>query len=178
VLTPPDLPQALCEKVKDMAWVRLDDKFPEHPKIEGLDDSAFALHVRALCYANRNLTDGFVPTAAASRMGGAHYKRSAQRLMAAGLWVSARDGYTIHDYLEFQPARSSVVESRKAAAGRMRALRSGNVPANIERSSGEVHEPRTQPRTHVSKETGTTRNDAVIESAPFDFRGILKRMPG
>ncbi len=118
-----------------MPWVRLDDKFPEHPKVEALGDSAFALYVKALCYANRNLTDGFVPTAAVRRMGGPHFKHSCAALMAAHLWSGARDGYTIHDYLEFQPPKEKVMSDRASAQTRMRRLRlvrSPNVRANNE----------------------------------------------
>jgi hypothetical protein len=41
-----------------MSWVRLDDSFPEHPKVIALTDAAFRAHVRGLCYAGRFLTDG------------------------------------------------------------------------------------------------------------------------
>ena len=44
-----------------MPWVKLDDGFTDHPKIASLSDSAFRTFVTALCYCNKNLTDGFVP---------------------------------------------------------------------------------------------------------------------
>lgn len=44
-----------------MPWVRFDDTFPMHRKVEGLSDAAFRLHVSAVFWCARNLTDGFVP---------------------------------------------------------------------------------------------------------------------
>lgn len=43
-----------------MSWVRLDDGFADHPKIAALDDRAFRIHIWALCYSARHLTDGFL----------------------------------------------------------------------------------------------------------------------
>lgn len=177
-----------------MVWVKLDDRFPEHPKIDGLDDSAFALHVKALCYSNRNTTDGFIPTAAAARMGGAHFKRSAQRLLASGVWESLRDGYEIHDYLDYQPSRTEVMEhlakghAAKVAGGKARAATAaregGRFTSSTSRttsgdtsSSTSAHQPRSRTRPRVSLDTGTTRKGAVGQVHPIDFHGVLKRMP-
>lgn len=44
-----------------MPWVRFDDTFSVHRKVEGLSDAAFRLHVSAVFWCARNLTDGFVP---------------------------------------------------------------------------------------------------------------------
>ncbi len=41
-----------------MPWLKIDDGFAEHRKIVGLNDRAFRLHVVALVYCARNLTDG------------------------------------------------------------------------------------------------------------------------
>lgn len=44
-----------------MPWVRFDDTFSVHRKVEGLSDAAFRLHISAVFWCARNLTDGFVP---------------------------------------------------------------------------------------------------------------------
>ena len=41
-----------------MTWLRIDDAMVDHPKIIGLSDGAFRLHITALCYCARHLTDG------------------------------------------------------------------------------------------------------------------------
>jgi hypothetical protein len=43
-----------------MTWVRLDDQFPDHPKVVNLSDRAFRLHVWGICYSARFLTDGLI----------------------------------------------------------------------------------------------------------------------
>src|ERR1035437_8742986 len=45
-----------------MTWVRIDDGFPEHPKIARVGAFGAWLQLQALAYCNRNLTDGFVPS--------------------------------------------------------------------------------------------------------------------
>ena len=40
--------------------LRFDDQFPIHRKVSGLSDAAFRLHVEAIFWCDRNLTDGFI----------------------------------------------------------------------------------------------------------------------
>ncbi len=86
--------------VREVPWVRLDDAFAEHPKVIGLSDGAFRAHVSALCYCNRNLTDGRVPAV----LGNGH----AEELVAAGVWEQNGNGFVIHDYGDYQMAKSEV----------------------------------------------------------------------
>lgn len=46
---------------KYMAWVRLSDDFYDHPKFDKAGALGVALFVSGLAWANRNLTDGFIP---------------------------------------------------------------------------------------------------------------------
>lgn len=99
-----------------MTWVRLDETMVEHPKVAQLSDAAFRIHIDALCYANRNLTDGFVPTVIAHRRS----RRRAAELVAAGVWDAAPGGYQIHDFHDYQPTKAEVIELRekRSAAGK------------------------------------------------------------
>lgn len=124
-------------------WVRLDDSFPEHPKIAELSLRAFRAHVEGLCYANRNLTDGVLPSRVALAWG----KSAAQELARAGVWEKTDAGYSIHDYHEYQPTKAEIQEKRDAAKERMARVR-----ANRRSSSPEVlpapkpvPEPKKQP---------------------------------
>ena len=107
-----------------MAWVKIDDRMPEHPKMLQVRDSdALWLHVCALCYCNRNLTDGFVHDDIVARLSGSKRPRQAvSKLVAAGLWHEVSGGFVIHDYLEFQPSREDVTGEREK--GKDRAARS------------------------------------------------------
>ena len=115
-----------------MTWVKLDDAFFDHPKIIGLSDAAQLAFLQALCYANRNLTDGFVPFKKAKEIAG---RSKALAELVPTLWETCEGGFLIHDFLEYQPSRAKVLADRSAAKDRMFGKRSGNVRANKSRSS-------------------------------------------
>lgn len=111
-----------------MTWVKIDDQFPDHPKVLAAGPAAAWLYVCGLCYASRYLTDGFVPAGVVSRL--SDLKRAddvATRLVDAGLWEAADGGYRIHDYLDYQRSASEVdeVSAKRAEAGRRGGMRSG-----------------------------------------------------
>ena len=135
-----------------MSWARLDDVFPEHRKLTEQDDALVevgvsvvltALQTRAICYCSRNLTDGFLPTAALSsilaEVPGTDWP---SRMVDAGLWHRAsalcercdklmrkamrlaqaphtKRGFYVHDFLDYNPSKSErekLVRQRKVAA--------------------------------------------------------------
>jgi hypothetical protein len=123
--------------------VRLDEEFPDHPKVAAAGPLAIAMQVAALCYCNRKLTDGFVPRGVARSLldweivdkddrvwrVAVHSGRRGvdvtcawviDVLVSAGIWEEVPGGYQIHDFLAYQPSRVEV-EARKeqtAEAGR------------------------------------------------------------
>lgn len=122
-----------------MSWVRLDDRFSEHPKVLSAGPLGLAVHVRALCYAARNLTDGFIPSAViptltadvalVSRAAGATDWPGV--LVSAGLWERATGGFQIHDFLEFNPSKEKQQAERRATAERVTRYRERhNAPSN------------------------------------------------
>jgi hypothetical protein len=125
-----------------VVWVRLDDRFPEHPKIMGLSSDAFRAHIEALCYAGRNETDGAIPHQLASRLG------HAEELLAAGLWERNGAGFHIHDFLDYNPSAAENRTKREQAAQRMRVVR-----ANFQRTS---QEPVSTPSPSPSPSPPTT----------------------
>lgn len=137
-----------------MGWVRLDDVFPEHPKVLGLSDAAFRVHVHGLCYSNRYLTDGFVPDAV--RPGA----KAVRDLIAAGLWNAIEGGWLIHDYLEYNEPRAAVLAERQAAKER----RSGQRPPNVGGTNGK---PSVAPSHPILTKEPLARNplhDALAEA--------------
>jgi hypothetical protein len=109
-----------------MSWARIDDSFPEHPKIQRISDKAYRLHVNALCYCNRNLTDGVLSTAAvrAQKTAIRATKRHVEELVDGALWGPLTGGYEIHDFLEWNPSAAVVKRKRAEARERMEAHRS------------------------------------------------------
>ena len=73
-----------------MSWLKIDDGFFEHEKIEDLSHQAFRLHVGALCICARLLTDGHVSetnlrkVAVTARV---NAKRYVDELVEAKLWT-------------------------------------------------------------------------------------------
>ena len=110
-----------------MPWVRFDDQFPIHRKVDSLSDAAFRLHVSAIFWCARNLTDGAVPqgdlSAAAPRTM-RRPERFVTELVERGLWVATNPhGWVINDYLEYQPSKEQVEAERVAARERQRKWR-------------------------------------------------------
>ena len=104
-----------------MVWVRLDDGFSEHPKVVAAGPIAAHLFVSALCYCNRNLTDGFIPEDQAMRLvRDDGVTALLDRLVSVGLFERDAAGYRIHDFLDFNPPRKKVMKSRKANKERQR----------------------------------------------------------
>lgn len=122
-----------------MTWARLDDRFPQHPKVIGLTDRAFRAHVEAICYGCAHLTDGFVPESVFRRR-----SKAVAELVAARLWDEADGGWLIHDFLVYNPTRADVEGDRESSRERM-----GHVRANIGRSSASP----TRPLPKKPKET-------------------------
>lgn len=105
---------------------------PDSLKIMPLSDAAFRAYVTSICFAARNLTDGFVPLKKAKEFGGR--ARIIQELVPS-LWEVAEGGFMVHDYLQYNPTRETVLDEREKAKARMSAARSGDVRPNIGRSS-------------------------------------------
>lgn len=114
-----------------MVWTTLDDGFPDHPKVLQLSDAAFRLHVAGLCYCNRLLTDGNIPTGYVSRLVPNFKTRTFAELLDSSVWHS--EGHScascpqpqpgcvyVHDFLATNRSKERVLAERekKAAAGR------------------------------------------------------------
>lgn len=134
-----------------MGWVRLDDAFTEHPKYLQIGPLGGYLSIAAIAWANRNLTDGFIPHGQVGRlvnftgfahhmwmgelMGGgddAHAADLADELVAVGLWEEVEGGYRIHDYHDWQPTRTKILAARDDARKRQQKSRAprNDSPAN------------------------------------------------
>jgi hypothetical protein len=108
-----------------MTWVRIDDSFPEHPKVLAAGDSAAWLYVAGICYSGRLLTDGFIPKEQVNRLTGiSSPKKEVAALVAVQLWDEVPGGYQIHGYLEHQKSRDDVEKERDQARERQARKRS------------------------------------------------------
>ncbi len=105
-----------------MAWVKLDDTMPTHPKVLAAGPQAFALDVAGICYSNKHATDGMIASYALPAVlpGLSNPKRHAAKLVEVGRWVEVDGGWVIHDVQEYQPtaAEQKEVSRKRAEAGR------------------------------------------------------------
>lgn len=138
-----------------MPWVRISDDFSDHAKLRALSAPAIAMWLAGIAYANRNLTDGVIPTRVTAgfintdglyEKSGRTYQEVTpstvtRQLIVQGLWhdlssncaaCAAPAGaheYVIHDYLEYQPSREKVLAGRENTRSRVakyRATRTGS----------------------------------------------------
>lgn len=136
-----------------MAWVRIDDGFAQHPKVVSAGPLAMAMQIAALCYCNKNLTDGFLPRAVVPTLlnlegiavglqesdhfvsgSSATWQDIVSDLLRCGLWEEAERGYKIHDYLDWNLSKDDVLTLRaaRADAGRMGGLAKAKASATAD----------------------------------------------
>jgi hypothetical protein len=163
-----------------MTWVKLDDSMPEHPKIAVLGHAAFHLHIEGLCYAARNLSDGYIPAPVAKRMfTGAH--KAAAELVARGVWDAAEGGYQIHDYLDYQPSKEKVLALREV---RSNAGSQGGRPPKQTESKEETNElsnekpksPRAREKTPQPGPSPTPSPSGSTSQPPEGQSGLVARI--
>jgi hypothetical protein len=106
-----------------MPWFKLDDSFHSHPKVIAAGNEAVGLYVRCGTYAAEHLTDGLVGKDIVALYGD---ENLAAVLVRTRLWHRARGGWTIHDYLDYNPSAEQVERERKEARERMRRRRNGS----------------------------------------------------
>lgn len=164
-----------------MSWVRLDDRFPGHPKIRRVGPLGMALHVAALCHCSEYLTDGIIDRSVLAalidlsefvgvRKLAITPQVLADRLVLAGLWERSEDGeqYAVHDYLAYNPSRDTVLREREAAKVRMDRRRgSPDVRPNKTRTNADVrpkfNDPVPDPLPHSSSTTASTPRAPVLQ---------------
>jgi hypothetical protein len=101
-----------------MAWLRLDDKFAQHPKVAELSDRAFRLHVEVMLYCAEYDTKGRIPSAAL-RIAGAKPRHTGE-LLEAGLWEQNGVGYVVHDFEDYNGERALARERQRRFRSRSR----------------------------------------------------------
>lgn len=172
-----------------MTWVRLDDGYPEHPKVDRVGPLAAWLNVCAWAYSARNLTDGFVPAERVNRLADVKEPgKLAATLVAAGLWepagaacekcadkrgdanavAAAGSGYLVHDYLEYNPSREDVLAERAAAAKRAadyRARRTSGVTNGV--THGVIPDVTNGVSDDVMHAVTAPVSDAVSPGSPY-----------
>jgi hypothetical protein len=124
-----------------MTWIRIDDTFPSHPKVIAAGPRAAWLYVCALCYANRHLTDGWLPASILPVLapGVRQPKILANTLVSVGLWEARNGGWQVHDYTVHQRTAEQINGVRQADRDRKKRkhadTNSGGIPAGFRADS-------------------------------------------
>lgn len=135
-----------------MTWVKLDDGFYDHPKVLAAGPAAAWLHVCALGYCCRHLTDGVFSKAVVPQLSSALKQPSklAAILVENGMWLDEGGNYRIHDFHVYQRSRAKVLADREATTERVAHFRERrrNETRNAVTSEGvtpDVTVPPTRP---------------------------------
>jgi len=113
-----------------MAWARIDDNFYDHPKVIRIwqrNPAALGLHVRAIAYCARHLTDGLIPAAAVESLSPLQRDREEQIAALvdeqAWYWDEGTETFAIHDFLDYNPTKADRDEQKEKDRDRKRRAR-------------------------------------------------------
>lgn len=108
-----------------MTWTKVSDDMWRHPKVRRLLDrppgsAALGLWVATQSWIGEELSDGFIPERQPTRLMGADVASLVEELVLARLWERTVGGWTVHDYLDYNPSRAKVLADRaqRVDAGR------------------------------------------------------------
>ncbi|KAB2809242.1 hypothetical protein F9L07_19570 [Pimelobacter simplex] len=90
-----------------MPYLNIDDGMDEHEKVEALSDAAFRLHMSAMLFCSRKLTDGFVSLSRARRLTASGGDGTAAELVKAGVWHDIGEGCPSADCVEARTCQES-----------------------------------------------------------------------
>jgi len=112
-------------------WVAIENDFCQHPKILRVGAVGGWAHIRAITYAARYRTDGFISDEAVHQIMHDDPIMDAEAndgleasMVEAGLWHREANGYQIHDYLDHQ-SNAETIREKRVRAGRLGGLASG-----------------------------------------------------
>lgn len=136
----------------------MDENFAENPKIAKLKHPAFRLHVAALGYCSRNLTDGHVAERAVKVLAAILEfppKRHIVQLVAVGLWTADAndDGFWINDYLiyNFPADKVKAIRDERSSAGKKGADARWGDGKSYGKGDSKRHMPQKQDLTETVK---------------------------
>lgn len=137
-----------------MAWLRIDDGFAQHPKLEGWSTAQKWALVELFCYCARHKTEGHVPSDLSLLPRGVTAKVLALAEDSGLLDRDEYGGLVVHDWGTYNP-------SDVTAAERMRKMRERNANRNAERNGSVTPSVTSRARLpsrpqELSKPTRTT----------------------
>ena len=162
-----------------MPWARIDDQYGDHPKTVQVGPLGMALHIAAICYCSRHLTDGFVPDAMIPRLvnfdgititdcngvsNAVTNKQVTQELTQAGLFDIVPGGYMVHDYLKYNYSKAQIEAEKASNTERQKAWREKNRQNDGKFSSNSVS-------NNVSNAVTNASSNTAPYPSPYPLKG-------
>ena len=157
-----------------MPWVKLDDHYPDHPKLHLVGAIGLAIQTAAICFCGRHLTDGKLSFSDADSlirsvlspitdgegvtwgisMTSGMVGRDADEfdwtslMVEAGLWDQIASGFRVHDYLNYNPTRRewNELQEKKQLAGKAGGQASAKARAQAKSNPVPVPVPVPKPK--------------------------------
>lgn len=167
-----------------MSWVRISDDIPLHPRSLQAGLAAFGLWTSGLAFANRHMTDGYLPENLMMVFPGekrSYLLRLATRLVEVGLWakvdpstgavpgVTGIPAYLISNYSECQPSatRKSQIQRRTESRERQQRFRKKTTDQEpLSRCDTRVVAPVLDPDPDPDPDPNSTGNgDAAAQTS-------------
>lgn len=167
-------------------WAKIDDAFPDHPKLGRLGRQAPLggwLFVSGLCYCGRFLTDGFIPEGQVGKLADFHgfdtdAHELAKRLVDVGLWEYTEGGFLVHDYLEWNWSREKCEATR--ATNKARASKGGEALWKKRRDASEQgpeHASEQGPEHDTQQEPSMLAECPVLSPSPSPVYPVPEPVP-
>lgn len=108
-----------------MSWLKIDDRWPEHPAIAGLKPSEKIIWITAAAWSARNNTLGAIPKGVVPILLAQSQapKSAVNALVDAGLWDRTDDGFAFTETLNPFPTQEQIENKRKNDRDRQAARR-------------------------------------------------------
>lgn len=158
-----------------MAWVYLDDQFPDHPKVVAVGDAAAWLFVCGLAYCKRYSTAGRIPKAQVPKLTAQRNAPAlAGKLVSApagftsGLWEDGGDHYRVHDYDDWNRANESRSEAGRRAANARWARKTQDAEAPESTCDVDANAYADAPETHLPQDAlSLSLSQGITSTSPL-----------
>lgn len=158
-----------------MTWLKLDDKFMRHPKVQGLSDQAFRLHMAAMGHCAEYTTDGRVKTHVVATLT-AHPDKAPliKEMVDAGLWEAIIGGWEIHDFLQYNPSAEQIKTRRKDWRDRQEKRRESRLESRLESRRDTPRDAALDSRVSPGSGTGSGSDPEGVQGEPARSEPRLK----
>lgn len=157
-----------------MAWVKLESRYPRHPKMVEAGAVAIALDVCGICYCREHNTDGFIPDAALPMVGPIPSPGKVALVLAgAGRWIRDDDrrGWWVHDFLEYNP--SDETDAAKAAERSAKASRAARARWDARRATGHEATNAQPMLLSIAQAMPEPCDQAMLKQCPPPYPSLL-----